>query len=154
MNLELLAVLAPLAATLLLILSNRTRYRSEINGDREMMKQRDETIVALHFCHETVEKLEGEVAGLRWLVSTYGIRAPTRVRAPVQERDEQPDEQVNRHISAALAQERINLAFLQEQTARYGDSDLTRHNQIEATAKRIQELETMLDAHYAAAAAA
>ena len=155
MNLEFLAVLAPLVATLMLILSNQTRYRSEITGEREMMRQRDETIVALHYCRETVEKLEAEAAGLRWLVSTYGIRAPARARTPVQETDDGPaDEQVNRHIMAALAQERKNLAFLQEQTARYGDADLTRHNQVEATAKRIQELEVMLDANYAAAGVA
>lgn len=105
----------------MLILSNRTRYRAEITGDREMMKQRDETIVALHYCRETVAKLESEAAGLRWLVSTYGIRAPVRTRPPVQEPGDGPDEQVNKHIMAALAQERINLAFLQEQVARYGD---------------------------------
>ena len=145
-TLDLLVALSPLFLAAMLIFSNRTSYRRDIADDRDMTRQRDETIVALHYCKETVEKLQQEAAGLRWLVSTYGIRSATRPPI-VTDPPTPPDEQVARHITAALAQERVNLAFLQEQIAKYGDSDLTRHNMVDATTKRVKELEGILDAY-------
>lgn len=142
--LDILVALSPILLAVILILSTRPRYRAEIAHDRDTLRERDETIVALHYCREHTAKMEQELAGLRWLVSTYGIKSATRLPAMGVE---PADSQVNSHITAALQQERNNLAFLQEQVARYGDSDLVRHNQIEAIGKRIKELESILDAY-------
>lgn len=144
--LDILVALSPILLAVILILSTRPRYRAEIAHDRDTLRERDETIVALHYCKETVEKLQQEAAGLRWLVSTYGIRSATRPPI-VTDPPTSPDEQVNKHIMAALAQERVNLAFLQEQISKYGDSDLARHNMVDATTKRVKELESILDAY-------
>lgn len=143
-TLNILVSLSPLLLAVVLILNNRPRYRMEIAQERTMMKERDDAIVALHYCREHTAKMEQEIAGLRWLVSTYGIKSATRLPAMT---TEPADSQVNSHITAALQQERNNLAFLQEQVSRYGDSDLTRHNQIEAISRRIKELEGILDAY-------
>ena len=136
---DLLTALSPLLLAVVLVYSGRFRYRSELADERKLMVERDSVIVDLHFCKEQVQKLQDENAGLRWLVSTYGVKtAPTR---PLPAGD-----QVAGHILAALTQEKANLAFLKEQTARYGDADLARHNQIEGTEARIKELEGLLDA--------
>ncbi len=145
-TLNILVSLSPLLLAVVLVLVNRPRYRMELATERAMTKERDDAIVALHYCKETVAKMEQELTALRWLVSTYGIRSANRLPAmPVE--PSAADGQVNAHITAALQQERNNLAFLQEQVARYGDSDLVRHNQIEAIGKRIKELEGILDAY-------
>ena len=137
--LDLLTALAPLLLAVVLVYSGRFRYRCELAEERKLMAERDGVIVDLHFCKEQVQKLQDENAGLRWLVSTYGVKTtPTR---PLPAGD-----QVTDHILAALTQEKANLAFLKEQTARYGDADLARHNQIEGTEARIKELEGLLDA--------
>ena len=144
-TINILVSLSPLILAVVLILSNRPRYRTELAAERTMMKERDEAIVALHYCRENTAKLEQEIAGLRWLVNTYGIKAASRLPAVAVE--PKADNPVTTHITAALQQEHTNLAFLQEQVAKYGDSDLARHNQIEATGKRIKELEDILDAY-------
>lgn len=143
-TLNILVSLSPLVLAVVLILSNRPRYRAELAQERTILKERDEAIVALHYCRENTARMEQEIAGLRWLVSTYGIKSATRL-PPVPSGT--VDSQMYDHIMAALAQERTNLGFLQEQVAKYGDSDLVRHNQIEAISKRIKELEGMLDAY-------
>lgn len=145
-TLNILVSLSPLVLAVVLILSNRPRYRAELAQERTILKERDEAIVALHYCRENTARMEQEIAGLRWLVSTYGIKSATRL-PPVPVEPSGDDGQVNKHITAALQQERTNLAFLQEQVAKYGDSDLVRHNQIEAIGKRIKELEGILDAY-------
>lgn len=144
-TLNILVSLSPLVLAVVLILSNRPRYRAELAQERTILKERDEAIVALHYCRENTARMEQEIAGLRWLVSTYGIKSATRLPpVPVEPSADNP---VNAHITAALQQERTNLAFLQEQVAKYGDSDLVRHNQIEAIGRRIKELEGILDAY-------
>lgn len=146
--LNIVVSLSPLLLAVVLVLSNRPRYRMEIATERTVIKERDEAIVALHYCRESVAKMEQEIAGLRWMLSTYGVR-PVSSLPPTALVDEpkDPNGQVRKHIMTAWEQEKANLAFLKEQVARYGDSDLTRHNQIEAVGKRIRELENILDGY-------
>lgn len=143
--LNILLAVSPLVLAVVLVLSNRPRYQVEFAHERTILKERDEAIVALHYCRENTVRMEREIAGLRWLVKTYGISSATRPPVPVAEAE--ADNQMYDHIIAALGQEKNNLGFLKEQVAKYGDSDLVRHNQIEAIGKRIKELESMLDAY-------
>lgn len=138
---DLLTALSPLLLAVVLVYSGRFRYRSELADERKLMVERDSVIVDLHFCKEQVQKLQDENAGLKWLVSTYGVKT-----APVAPLSAPAISEVSKHILAALSQEKANLAFLKEQTAKYGDADLARHNQIEGTEARIKELEGLLDA--------
>lgn len=143
--LNILLAVSPLVLAVVLVLSNRPRYQVELAHERTILKERDEAIVALHYCRENTVRMEQEIAGLRWLVKTYGISSATRPPVPVDEAE--ADNQMYDHIIAALGQEKNNLGFLKEQVAKYGDSDLVRHNQIKAINMRIKELESILDAY-------